>query len=455
EVGKGSTFTVTLPFAMCASSTTVAQPHTEIHELHCLVVGDQASLAADVSAYLSADGAIVKQVPDLAGARSWTRAHSPHPTVWVVDMGASIATVREILDARPFGVALSKVALVVIGRGRRRVIRADSAGVISVDGNALKRRTLCKAVAVAAGRADADTAAVTGKQRIVVEQPPTREAAIRARRLILLAEDDEMNQTVIRQQLQLLGVSVEVAQHGAEALRLWERGEFALLFTDLHMPEMDGYALTTAIREREHGRSHIPIVALTANALADEALRCRQVGMDDYLSKPATLRELAATLQRWLPTAGHSNTTTGPQPAPLDKAILEVLVGGDARVVNDLLLQFEATAAPHARQLSAACADERTGDAAAIAHKLKSSARAVGALQLGELCAAIELAGMGGRESELQTLLPRFETEMRAVQAYIAALPAADAMLEKNSRGETDARESSRESRYRQDTVAR
>jgi len=93
--------------------------------------------------------------------------------------------------------------------------------------------------------------------------------------LILVAEDDEINQKVILRQLELLGHAAEVAVDGQEALAMWRRGQYAMLITDMHMPEMDGYALTAAIRAEEDPTDRLPIVALSANALRGEELRAK------------------------------------------------------------------------------------------------------------------------------------------------------------------------------------
>lgn len=118
-----------------------------------------------------------------------------------------------------------------------------------------------------------------------------------------MAEDHEINQKVVLRQLALLGYSADVVGTGREALEYWHRGNYALLLTDLHMPQMDGYELAAAIRAAEAGQRHLPIVALTANALKDEARRCLALGMDGYMTKPVQLAELKAMLAKWLPDA--------------------------------------------------------------------------------------------------------------------------------------------------------
>ncbi|HRQ06221.1 MAG TPA: response regulator, partial [Nitrosomonas halophila] len=102
-------------------------------------------------------------------------------------------------------------------------------------------------------------------------------------------------------QLALLGVEAEVAENGQKALERWQQGDFALLLTDVHMPLMDGYVLSAAIRAEEvrTGRGHLPIIALTANVLQGEIDHCKAAGMDDYLAKPVQLAVLQKTLQKW------------------------------------------------------------------------------------------------------------------------------------------------------------
>ncbi|MGI9501907.1 MAG: response regulator, partial [Geminicoccaceae bacterium] len=121
--------------------------------------------------------------------------------------------------------------------------------------------------------------------------------------LILCAEDNPVNQKVIRLQLEKLGYRVHMTADGKEALAAWRSQSFALLLTDCHMPNMDGYDLTRAIRTEEQGRAKSThIVALTANALEGEARICLEAGMDGYLSKPVDMAKLKETLARWIET---------------------------------------------------------------------------------------------------------------------------------------------------------
>jgi len=133
-----------------------------------------------------------------------------------------------------------------------------------------------------------------------VVRPMEQHAGRQAR--ILLVEDNPVNQLVAKGMLGKLGYEVVLANHGGEALSQLETQGFDLILMDCNMPVMDGYEATRRIRQGGH-HPNLPIVALTANALADERDRCREAGMDDYLAKPFRREDLAALLERWLPVS--------------------------------------------------------------------------------------------------------------------------------------------------------
>ena len=123
---------------------------------------------------------------------------------------------------------------------------------------------------------------------------------------VLVVDDHPINRMLLKQQLGLLGLHPDAAADGVEALALWQSHHYDLIITDCHMPEMDGYELTRTIRdiEKKSGARPIPIIAWTANVLAEEEQHCRAAGMDDILTKPTELADLRAKLLNWLDRAG-------------------------------------------------------------------------------------------------------------------------------------------------------
>ena len=120
-------------------------------------------------------------------------------------------------------------------------------------------------------------------------------------RRLLLAEDNLVNQKVALKMLGKFGYAAEAVESGLEVLAAMDRATYDLILMDCQMPEMDGYQATIEIRKREGESRHIPIVALTANAMEGDRDRCLQTGMDDYVTKPIEPQTLLAVLQRWLP----------------------------------------------------------------------------------------------------------------------------------------------------------
>jgi signal transduction histidine kinase/CheY-like chemotaxis protein/HPt (histidine-containing phosphotransfer) domain-containing protein len=437
---EGSTFLVCLPFAMVPQAAEDEPPASSLVALPCLVIGGQEGIGDDLASYLSADGAAVDRALDRPAIDRWTQAQPAGCAVWVMEVTDELPVLQELREATRVRQDLSvRVVLVVTARGQSNPV-AHADGFVIVDGNALARRTLVNAVSMAAGRGSLEQQQAVIPVRRTRTPPPTREDAIRQRRLLLVAEDNEINQRVISEQLALLGYAVDVAANGREALSKWRTGAHALLFADLHMPEMDGYALALEIRLAEAGRAHVPIIALTANALQGEAERCRSVGMDDYLTKPAPLAALAATLERWLPDVESdrpavSSAVPVPSHPPgieagsqaVDLRVLEALVGNDPELIREFAQDFKASATRLAAELVVACRAPHPAEAAAIAHKLKSSARSMGALGLGEVCASIENAGHAGDTQGLRTLVRSFESEMAVVQHALASSVTGDA----------------------------
>ncbi|MBI1173731.1 MAG: PAS domain-containing protein [Sideroxydans sp.] len=422
--GKGSLFCVHLPCKLPLEQAEEQKMPSRLTGLSCLVLGQPEGLVDDLAAYLEHSSALVERVPDVVAGRAWIRSRSPGQYLIAIDSAnnapvdelRAVARARQGLDMR----------FVVIRHNRHRDERLITPDFVALDAQAMQRQTFLDAVAIATGRAHESDLESRHRSRKGKPLLLSRDEARQQGCLILVAEDNEINQKVILQQLMLLGLTADVVGNGAEALKLWQTGDYSILFADLHMPRMDGYELTAAIRTSEHGDSHIPIIAFTANAIKGEEDHCRAVGMDDYLSKPVQLTSLKAILEKWLPctvmqshTAVASPAQRQPSAISLNLDVLKQLVGDDSAVIRQFLADFHSSATSMSAALHSAYAAGKVTEVGAIAHKLKSSARSIGALPLGELCAEMERAGKAADANALAQLLPEFEQELSAVAQHI------------------------------------
>jgi two-component system sensor histidine kinase/response regulator len=438
QPGTGSRFLVCLPFGTAlAQEDPAAWRVLPLQGLRCLIVGSDAVAVGDLEAYLKFAGVRSQHADSLAAADRWFSEASLGLHIAVVlvadaSQGAALAESRRRWTAREH----MNVQVILIDDTRRGYQLTDAPDAINLDGNPMRRADFIEAVALAGGRSmTADDEDPADGETLPLPLDDGDEAP--ARRLILVAEDNEINQKVIGRQLELLGFKAEIVSNGRRALDCWRSGAYAMLLTDLHMPVMDGYELTQAIRGEEHG-VRLPIVALTANALKGEARRCEEMGMDDFMTKPMQLVELHAMLQKWMPGSSKplplrkprmSDARPRPSQQDMPSAILApaadlssliALVGNDPRVLVEMLASFCLSAGKLGvaiRRGVVGGSFKAVGDAA---HSLKSGARSIGARRLADLCEELETAADGGRRPDLERQLRRFELELADVQQFIS-----------------------------------
>ncbi len=433
--GAGATFTVTLPLEAVQGARQRVYP--DLSHQDCVVVG-QDDVADDLRIYLEHVGARVHKVADLGAAAQRTIGMERPVVVHITGHNEiSDETVHTTFAASPDS---RHVLLTLGGRPHNRSPASD---VVTLSANCLRLPVLLRTVAVAAGRASPVVVHDNEGDEVDDEwvQPQTIEQARRQGHLILIAEDDEINQKVILRQLALLGYAAEVAGNGVDALKMWHEGQYGLLLTDVHMPDMDGYALVEAIRREEvlqgvQVHERMPILALTANALRGEEIRARAAGMDAYLTKPIQLQLLKAAIRKWMPTGGaaggpETNATHYETPTPtanastktvFDVAQLTDLVGDDPQTVLEFLADYRAAVQQAATGLRAALAVDDVHAIGAIAHRLKSSSRSVGTMVMGELCANLESACQSGARHDILQGIDNFEAGWLEVEPQIDAL---------------------------------
>jgi CheY-like chemotaxis protein/HPt (histidine-containing phosphotransfer) domain-containing protein len=239
---------------------------------------------------------------------------------------------------------------------------------------------------------------------------------------ILIAEDNPTNQKVIVLLLTKFGCSVEVALNGAEAVAAAGKTEFDAILMDCQMPIMDGFEATALIRR--NGGRHVPIIALTANAMDGERERCLSAGMDDYLSKPVRAEELRRKLQSWVLTG--ANFLPGPS-GMLDRMLsvpeyLTELISEDAGTAAELIQTFLDDAAASLANLEKAVAAREADRASRILHSLKGSCSQMGALGIARICSDLEQGAVADNLAECRMRLPELRAAFTALNPLMSAL---------------------------------
>ncbi len=274
--------------------------------------------------------------------------------------------------------------------------------------------------------------------RQLVRPPASVQDAIASLRNkhVLVVDDNEFNLDVARGLLQDIGVRVATAENGAQAVEAVRSTTFDCVLMDMQMPVMDGLLATRSIRS-DPAMSHVVVIAMTANAGQEDLNRCLQSGMNDVLTKPIDPDLLFLTLAKWLHQPYPHSAPPAWQPAATapvakpEQPDVSALAIWDAnaltRIVGDnpaahvrLLDKYLLTAKEILATISN-CADSRQwSDAADQAHKLKSSSRSVGAMQLGALCESLEHAGRSNNPDLCMVLVQSVAQAYAQVQDRIA-----------------------------------
>ena len=354
----------------------------------------------------------------------------------ITDTGIGITPEQQARLFQPFQQAEGSTTRRFGGTGLGLVISRSlaelMAGEVTMDSTPGAGTTLQLTLVVPRGNVqDLDPEAPPEPGQGVVARPlPSVAQALAERSLVLIVDDHPTNRLVVARQLALAGYASESAEDGLQGLAAWRRGRYALVLSDVHMPEMDGYEMVRALRteEDQSGKPRTPVIALTAAALKGEEDRCLAAGMDEFLAKPVSIPLLVACLRRWLPhtapLAGDVIATAPlPQirtnPLPLDGSVLDALTGGDPRECRALMDDFLNATAADVQGLQGARSAGDLRQVARQGHKIKGAARLVGAEQLAEAAAEVETAAKAGDWAQLLPLCADVETAAERLRLHV------------------------------------
>ena len=411
EVGRGSefSFSTTLAVDVALPAPLPALDAVSLSGIRMLVVDDNQSNRRVVRGLLSAGGVTVEEAASadegLSAMRRAAAAGAPYALA-ILDAQMPDRDGFQLAALIQADASLKATRLLMLTSAGQRgdALRCRELGIHGYLTKPASRADLLDMVASILGRPD--ESADVGLEVV------TRHRIAESRRhlTILLAEDNLVNQEVAATMLRKRGHRVDVVETGTQAVAQVSREHYDVVLMDIQMPEMNGLEATRAIRAMP-AVAGIPIVALTASAMAEERQNCLDHGMNAYVAKPFKAFELFAAAEGW---GAH----TAP---PVDLAAFrrEMTEAGAGEAVTGIVEKFIAAGAVQTDSMAQALAGGQVEEIGRLAHAFRSSAAQLGAHRLAETLKDIETAGKDGVMERVRTSFGEFMAEAEAVAEYL------------------------------------
>jgi len=427
EDGRGSCFHFSLPFGLQPQAEAAPlRRFDDLRTTHMLIVDDHPAARELLCALAMSLGLDVETAPDgpsaLAAVARADAADRPFRLLlldWRMPGMDGIECLAQLV--RRGGRHAPPTVLMITAFNRdeaERQLQERRLQVAALLPKPVTPSALLDACARALGRLDVGSRRVEHRQELL----HARQAGL-AGAHILLVEDNSINQELARDLLNRAGIIVSVAGDGREALDMLEAEAFDAVLMDCQMPVMDGYAATRALRQRAQWKD-LPVIAMTANAMAGDRDKVLEAGMNDHIAKPIRVDNLFATLARWVrPVApAHNGTALADLPGIDLRAGLAAVMGNEPLYWR-LLGMFSDRETDFADRFRRAREAGDTSASTRYAHDLKSVAGSLGMPALQRAATALEAAcEHGGGEATILTLV---ENVTRLLEPMLHALHSA------------------------------
>src|SRR5215210_1088659 len=435
EQGKGSTFWFTVRFDKGTPDETAAAPPPNLEDRRALVVDDNAAnreiLCQQLSSWGLASDTAESADRGLLSLRDAARKGAPYALA-LIDLRMPGMGGIEMARAIKDDPELSSTGLILLtSEGALGASDGtERSGFSAVLTKPVRQSRLYDAIVEALGLT---VGAEPGPGRVLAGREDGEMTRAGSGARVLVAEDNAVNQQVATMMLQSMDYRADVVANGLEAVEALSRVPYAAVLMDVRMPEMDGHEATAEIRRRE-GRTgrHVPIIAMTANAMEGDRERAIASGMDDYLAKPIIREALSEVLARWVPQGAprgvESSVGNGragaavDESAPLSHGVLDGLRElGDGELLAELVRLFSDDAPRRIAELRDAVAADDASAVERAAHAFKGSCGSMGAVGMSEIAAELQSVGASGDLSSAAALIERLEEEYGRVRAGLAA----------------------------------
>jgi signal transduction histidine kinase/CheY-like chemotaxis protein/HPt (histidine-containing phosphotransfer) domain-containing protein len=431
--GSRFSFTVNVGAVLETGSDAVSQSEVSLENVSVLVVDDNLTNRRILEGLLRAWGMLPEAAFSAAEALEMVkrRLAGGHPfDIVLTDLHMPEMDGFELVEELNRGLGASKpILMLTSGEHRGDLARSRELGISAYLTKPVRRRELRAAVCAALGDGDRSADRQSGSNRRSLarkEAPPARSLRI------LLAEDNEINQLVACGILEQAGHTVEVAQNGSEVCPMLAARPFDVVLMDIQMPVMDGFQATAEIRQREKETgAHMPVIAMTAHAMAGYKERCLAAGMDGYVTKPIQhqlLLQVLAEIQLAAPAAlpamqgdaspgeATPSATEVTGPAHFDCADLIGRVNGNEVLARRLAGAFLDAMPRQLAALANAIANSDAPATALAAHSIKGAAANVSCAAVRDLASLMEQHGESGSLAGASETLNEFSAALDAVK---------------------------------------
>ena len=454
EYGMGSTFMLTFPLKYIESAelAITEKDQAKLEGKSCLLFIEHKIVAKVIQEILINAGITTDTFNKLEYATK-ALTNGPHTYDFlVVDGSVGKADTKEIAEFVAKHKRFENMAMInlVTNATAGDAKKAQQQGFVAFVTKPVKKDIFIDVVNRALlPKKDGSKSSLITKHSVIESQKHGYENDIVLSGHILMAEDIKTNQQVAKTMLQKIGVEVDIVENGEEAVNKWRQGNYDLILMDCQMPMLNGYDATQLIRQEEksNGQGHIPIIALTANAMAGDDIKCKDAGMDDYMSKPFARIDLALMLQKYLQgeqktefmfqlkqdiTSAAANAYIDDTPATSEvevenePAVFMKLADDDKEVeyldlvkvesmreeledmFSGLIDTFIEGADEYVKRLNLAVLENNYEEMSAISHGMRSSCGNVGADKLASMADELSIMMKSGTESDFEHLLHDF-----------------------------------------------
>jgi PAS domain S-box-containing protein len=437
KVGQGSTFWFTVPVKTQPLPPAQAVP-LAVRQLKLLVTAENATTRQTVRSHLEAWGMQIDEATDSTSTmdalrNAVTRCH-PYD-VAILDLqlpGSQGESIVPMIRCNP-SLASTKLIVITTMHQLDTVQELESMDILGYLIKPMKASQLWESLlAAVTPEADLETWQAT------IHQPTHLNNSSNLK--ILLVEDHPINQTVILNQLQMLGYKPECASNGSEALAKLQAQSYDIVFMDCQMPVLDGYDATRELRRQDGSNRHTIVIALTASALESDREKCLAVGMDDFLSKPFDQDTLQAMIERWAMSgeAGEAGGAGGAEGAEgageageageaefyldhtlFDPKRLQEISRGQIALQKQLVQAFVKHAQPGLEQMYHALQMEDFQMLEQQAHRLKGTSANIGVRLIPQIAAQLEQQAREKTLVKANERLDSLKQQLGKVQAFL------------------------------------